>query len=104
MSKEEYCPTRGGSFTAYEPQWQHPEDGWIATPMEFIQGGVPFPLSTGGVLSTIGLCSRHQALAIVHAFGAVAEAEGRTVAVRVWPYYVQYDIKARAMESDEAVS
>ena len=68
------------------------------------KGGVPFPLSTGGVLSTIGLCSRHQALAIAHAFGAVAEAEGRTVAIRVWPYYVQYDIKARAMESDEAAA
>lgn len=37
---DKYCPTRGGSFTGYEPQWLHPVDGWIATPMQFITGGV----------------------------------------------------------------
>ncbi len=102
MSHErpEYCPTQSGSFTAYEPQWMHPADGWTRIPQQLITDGVPFPMGTGGVLQTIGLCGKHQALAIAHAFAAVGEADARAPEVRIQPYRVHYEIKAKAMIDD----
>lgn len=96
MTDKQYCPTRGGSFTGYEPQWRHPVDGWIAIPLESGMTGIPFPQTTGGSLSTIG-----QALAIADAFAAVGEANGKVPEVCIQPYRIHYDIKAEVMENDE---
>lgn len=101
---DEYLPTRGGSFVAYEPQWLHPADGWLAVPQKRIvagPGGVPYPLATGGILMEIDLCGKNQALAIAHAFAAIADATADGPAqVRIQPYQVHYDIKAKAMEDE----
>ena len=97
--RPEYCPTQGGNFLAYEPQWLHPADGWTKIPTALITDGVPFPAHTGGIMQTIGLMGKAQALAIAYAFQAVGESEGRlNIFVRAQSYRVQYDIKAKKTE------
>lgn len=97
----EYCPTQSGSFTAYQPEWLRPGDGWTPIPTTLITDGVPYPAATGGILQTIGLCGRHQALAIAHAFAAVGDADGGAPEVRIQPYRVHYDIKAKRVDDDK---
>ena len=100
--RPEYCPTQGGSFTAYEPQWMHPADGWVPIPTTLITDGVPYPAATGGIMETIGLMGKAQALAIAYAFQAVGESEGRlNIHVRAQAYRVHYDIKAKKMDDDK---
>lgn len=99
--KPEYCPTQSGSFTAYEPQWLHPADGWTRIPTTSGTYGVPYPALTGGVLQTIDLYSQHQALSLAHAFAAMREADGNLPTVRIQPYRVHYDIKAKKMDEDK---
>ena len=97
--KPEYCPTRGGSFTAYEPQWKSVGE-WQVVPWCKDEFGVPYPEATAGITETIGLMGKNQALAIAYAFAAVGDAQGGTIEVRAKAYRVHYDIKAKAMDDD----
>ena len=101
--KIDWCPRQGGTYRAYLPQWHGPDsDEWQDVPTKFIKDGVPYPAATGGVSSTIGLLGRAQALAIMWAFKAVADAEDKFVRTRLQVYEVVYDIKARVLRTEEA--
>ena len=101
--KIDWCPRQGGTYKAYFPQFQGPgSDKWHAMDVQRMTGGIPFPQDTGGVSSTIGLLGRAQALAIMWAFKAVADAEDKFVRTRLQVYEVVYDIKARVLRTEEA--
>jgi len=94
MSKQKWCPTQGGTFTAYDPEWLDSED-WRQVPTKLDPSGVPEPRRNGGVISAIGLYGYAQAQALAWGFAACAESRGKDIEVRVQPYEVVYDIKAR---------
>jgi hypothetical protein len=92
----EWCPTQAGTFPAYKPEWFNEESGkWQAIEVRRSERGIPYPLYCGGIAMTIGLCGHAQAQAVAWSFAAQAMAEGKEIQVRVQPYEVAYDIKAR---------
>ena len=99
QAAEEWCPTMSGTYTAYEPEWLD-GDKWREVPVTrepYGQQhyGVPQPLCCGGVNATVGLYGHEQAQALAWGFAAQAVALGKEIKVRVQPYEVVYDIKAR---------
>ena len=101
----EYCPTRGGSFTAYLPQYLHAA-AWINIPIcKGRENGIPYPEFERGVLEAIDLCGYAQAMALAWCWAAVEAAEGRPILqVRAQAYKVHYDIKALAVEEERVLS
>lgn len=95
-----WCPTRQGTYTAYEPQWLNKET-WQRIPTTNAPGGVPQPLLCGGVNAELFLFGYEQAQALAWTFSALAAAEGKHIEVRAQPFEVIYDLKARAID-DEA--
>lgn len=94
----DYCPTQGGTFHAYEPEFRN-GDKWERIQTNRVwHGGIPAPLFTGGIANTIGLQGYAQAMAIAWGFAAEADAAGREITVRVVKYEVIYDIKAKRIE------
>ncbi len=93
----DWCPTRHGQYTAYEPMWLRDGD-WAHVPTERRPGGVPQPLLSGGVNSELGLYGYAQAQALAWGWAAMAAAEGKTIEVKVQAYEVVYDLKARKIE------
>lgn len=92
----EYFPTRGGSYTAYEPEWLDPADGkWKRIPTRQSEHGVPQPIACGGINSELGLFGYEQAWAIAWQFAALAASQSIAPRIRVAQYEVSYDIKAK---------
>ena len=93
----DWCPTKGGTFTAYEAEWESAPDKWsiIQSTTELSISGAPFPRYDGGICQSIGLMGHAQANAVAWSFAAQAEAQGKEIKVRVQPYEIVYDIKAR---------
>jgi hypothetical protein len=97
MSEENWCPARGGTYTAYEPEYEKEDDKWEVIPTYQDPLGVPVPAYCGGITKELGLFGRAQAWALAWQFAAHAEATGRQVRIRVAQYEVKYDIKARRL-------
>lgn len=100
---DEYCPTRGGSFTAYSPQWRRDDrDDWhdmpVVKPDKPEVAGIPYPPGYEGVFIALDLVSYAQAEALRWAFVAVAESRFQKIETRIQSYKVEYDIKAKAGE------
>jgi len=93
-----WCPTQGGTFTAYDPEYLD-GDEWREVPTVRGTNGFPAPRRNGGITSTIGLFGHAQAQALAWGYAALAAGEGEEVKVRVQPYEVVYDIKARKKEA-----
>ena len=95
MTKQEWCPTQGGTYLAYIPEWLD-KDIWKEIPThEDRRNGVPQPRYNGGINSTIGLMGYEQASAIAWTWAASAAREGVHLKIRLQAYDVLYDIKAR---------
>jgi|TARA_Y100000310_G_C20695263_1_gene825222 hypothetical protein len=60
----------------------------------------------GGVNKTIGLCGYNQAMALAYAYAAIHDADPNTsiqkIAIRIQPYEVKYDIKAKKLPVEDA--
>lgn len=104
MSEENnWCPTQGGTFTGYLPEaYNMKDDEWVEIPIHPSEAGIPFPRRNGGVLQQIFLCGHAQAQALAWGFAAQGEKEGKTIKVRIQPYEVVYDIKARKRHIEDA--
>ncbi len=108
VEKSEWCPTMGGTFTAYEPQWRTPGGKWAVVPFEetSTRPGIPYPHFPGGLMQTIGMCAHNQAMALAYSYAAFNEAARVKIEVRVVPYTVVYDLKAKLLnpsDSEETV-
>lgn len=100
---ESWFPTRGGTYTAYEPEYEDKNGNWhrvptVDLPEPYSSLGVPQPRYCGGISHEIGLFGRAQAWALAWAYAASAEATGKEIKVRVAQYDVRYDIKAKRLE------
>lgn len=125
--KPEWCPTMHGNMAGYTPQWKHRGpvskalnkylvaleggDDWTDVPYTVIRGavsikladgsyvpvGIPFPRALPGILETIGLCGREQAMALAWSFAAQAAAAGAEIDVRAEAHELIYDLKAKPM-------
>lgn len=87
-----------GTFKGYKPEYKEIDGSWKAIPTKQTVQGVPLPLMGRGVLDTIGLMGHAQASSIAWVFVAQMEAQGIGAEVRVSPYEVQFDIKARRLQ------
>lgn len=95
----DWCPTRGGTHRAYEPQWL--DNGkWRRVPYERnAQGfGVAQPFCCGGINTELDLCGYEQAMAFAWWWAAMAASEGKKIEVRAQPFQVVYDLKARPVD------
>ena len=100
---EKWCPTQGGEFTAYLPEWRLSDtDDWADVPIKYIDsnapGAQPFPRAFGGICSTICLFGYAQAQAMAWGYAAGADEVGKKIEVRVQAYKVVYDIKAQKID------
>ena len=93
----DWCPTQAGTYRAYVPEYLDGEK-WREVQTIRGVGGVPQPLCYGGINQTVGLFGHAQAWALAWAAAAAMAAEGCEPKVRVVPYEVRYDIKARRLE------
>lgn len=109
--KKDWCPTQGGTTYGYEPWYRENIPGkygeygeWQTIPIKMAtpdKSGIPHPRMSG-VLMQIGLYGYAQAMAFAWSFAAEYEAYSfRNVEVKVVPYKVIYDIKARNIEGEE---
>jgi hypothetical protein len=102
--KEDWCPTRGGQYAAYLPEYETDEGKWEEVPtvelkLPYAALGVPAPVRCGGITKEIGLFGRAQAWALAWKYAADEEATtGREVNIRVAQYEVHYDIKAKRLD------
>ncbi len=102
--EEYWCPTQGGQYTAYYPEFRHPDDPeWTRIPVkiaEGITGGVPSPIDFGGINSVLTLFGYEQAMALAWHFSAhvMATLGEKSVKVRVQAYEVHYNIKAKKID------
>lgn len=105
MVKHDYCPTQGGVFTAYVPEFFDGKE-WKRIPTVYSPFGIPEPLMNGGVMRTLMLMGYEQAQAIAWQYAAVSVAsyDMRKIEVRVQAYEVLYDIKARKIDVSPAKS
>ena len=100
----EWCPTQGGQYTAYYPEFKFPDESeWERIPVAIANGitkGVPFPVCMGGINKTIALYGYEQAMALAWGFAAEAASnrDELKVDVRVQAYEVHYEIKARKID------
>jgi len=99
MTEDDWCPKQSGTFTAYDPEYLHGEE-WRLIPTQRSKSGAPYPLLNGGINSTIGLCGHEQAQAIAWLYAAKAKSEGVNIKVRVQPYKVMYNIKAKKISNE----
>jgi len=103
MEKEEFCPTRGGTFIGYHPEYRiEGDDGWTGWRDMTIkkvekEGGLPYPLLSRGILDAIDLYGLAQAKAFAWGFLTKRESEAGSeiYQVRVQAYEISYDIKAK---------
>lgn len=105
MVKHDYCPTQGGVFTAYVPEYFDGKE-WKRIPTQNAPVGVPLPLMNRGVMDAINLFGYEQAQAIAWSYAAfsVSSYDMRKTEVRVQAYEVFYDIKARKIDVSPAKS
>ena len=107
----DWCPNQNGQTTGYVPEYNNGEK-WLQIPVVDIPGyiiqdgrlvmvGAQSPKWNGGILKTIGLCGYAQAQALAWLFAAEASHRGEQVEVRVVPFEVHYEIKARKLEESE---
>jgi len=104
--EQEYCPTQSGNYIAYLPEFRIVSEDeivaeeWKTVPVERGNFGVPNPIMFGGINSTIFLFGYEQAMALAWGYAAISVATYgvKRIEVRVKPYEVWYDIKARMFE------
>ena len=100
---EKWCPTRAGSYRAYNPEYLGGDGVWrpVPTTETIGNGGAPYEnmLLSGGISITIGLFGKAQAMALAWQYAAQAAAAGHDADVRVQEYEVVYDIKARKVSN-----
>jgi hypothetical protein len=96
----EYCPTSGGSYTAYKPEYLGDDKEWHSIPTaETTAGGSPQPLANANINQQLGLFGYEQAWALAWQFAAhAASVTFRAPRIRVAQYDVAYDIKAKRLE------
>ena len=95
---KKYCPTQGGKFTGYLPEYKvmTVKGKWKRVNFTRDPDGVPSPLAFGGVLKTINLLGYWQAATIGCAYAAYWESlRNERIKIRIVHYEVVYDIKAR---------
>ena len=99
MDEIKWCPTQGGTYTAYVPEYFDGNE-WKRIPIvKTIDSiGIPAPLMNGGISETVGLYGYEQAHALAWTHAAYLAAIGKKVEVRVQAYEVVYEIKARKIE------
>lgn len=96
------CPTRGGAYVAYLPEYLDVTDGkWKRVPTHKSAHGVPQPLACGGINTELDLCGNEQAWALAWSFAAAHQAQGIELEIRVAVFDVVYDL--RATRKDEAL-
>jgi len=101
VNKEiKWCPTQGGTFTAYYPEYLC-EGEWKQVPTMRKSDGIPVPMRNGGVITAIGLFGYDQAQALAWSYAAWNASEGLDVEVRVQSYEVVYNIKARKIAASK---
>jgi len=98
-----WCPTRSGTYTAYEPQWFDGTE-WKRIPTATVNdlSGIPYPLMCGGITLELGLFGYEQAQTLAWAAAATMAAQGKTIQVRAQEFEVHYELKARAVEEDKS--
>lgn len=94
----EDCPTQGGTFPAYLPEYLEIDGKWQPIPTKHVSQGIPLPLMGRGILDAIGLFGYAQAHALAWQFKAQHEAQGIDVDVRVATFELHFDIKAKRLE------
>lgn len=95
----EYCPTRGGTYTAYEPEFLNEDGKWCAIQVQESPYGIPGSKTSAGINSVLGLFSYEQAWALAWQYAAVQAATSvMHVLIRVAQYEVRYDLKAKRLE------
>lgn len=95
----EWCPSRQGTYTAYEPEYKAENGKWIRVPVVQEPNGIPHPLANAGISSELGLFGREQAWALAWHFSAhVAATSFVPAEIRVAQYEVHYDMKAKRLE------
>ena len=108
IKKEEirYCQTQGGTYRAYLPEYfDSVAEEWKPIPLskhaKKTEGiHVPQPYDFGGINNTISLYGYNQAKAFAHMFAAIHDSEfslKKALNVRIQPYEVHYEIKARKL-------
>ena len=99
---EKDCPTAGGSFPAYAPEWRlmrREGAGWTdwervpTKNLPSLSDGIPAPAFTGDIGTAVGLYGYAQAWALAWWFVAMTERDGRTLDVRLHRYTVEYSVK-----------
>lgn len=89
------CPTRGGNYLAYLPEYLDITDGkWKRVPTHASAHGVPQPLACGGINSELDLFGEEQAWALAWMFAAQHQSQGIGLDIRVATFRVEYDLKA----------
>ena len=91
----EWCPTMGGSTTAYTPEYLEGEEWKEIIVIKDASTGIPPPKGIGSMFGIVGLLGYEQAMAIAWWFAATHKAEkDERVAVRLQRHRFIYDIKA----------
>ena len=132
VEADDWPEKSAGTFNGYKPQWKHANiwgpankkflkleggDDWTDVQYTVHRGGlairlpdgsevlvgVPFPRVLPGILETIGLCGKAQAMALAWNFAAHVQACGGDIEVRAEHHRVKYDIKSQVgTEKDSA--
>ena len=95
MNEEEieWCPTRSGTFTAYDVEHKV-GNKWELVGLRSNKLQIPYPAYEGGVIESLALLGKAQAEAARWLYEAQAAAEGKSVKTRLVKYKVVYDLKA----------
>lgn len=100
MAESEFCPQMEGSYDAYEAEYFADDGYWRPIPISRnTQFGVPGPKHNGHLNCAIGLQGFEQAWALAWLYAAQRAAEGIEVRVQVAQYSVQYDLKAKRLDT-----
>lgn len=93
---EKAMPTIGGTIFGYLPEFLNPkkDNEWLPVPVHQDIKGIPYPLASSGILSTINLFGPEQARALAWGYAASAAAVGQIIVIRVTKYKIVFDIKA----------
>jgi hypothetical protein len=98
-AEPEFCPTRVGKYTAYQPEYRDEYGKWRSIQTHMSAHGVPQPISCGGLNSELGLFGYEQAWALAWSFSAIYAARSfGPMEIRVAQFDVTYELQARRLE------
>lgn len=95
-----WCPTQSGTYIGYQPEWLDEEE-WKTIHTIKGGGGIPSPRYPGAANSALFMFDYAEAMALAWSFAAMADSQNEIVKVRVQPYKIVYDCKARKTDPEE---